>query len=142
MGMPFSKPLRDGIFELRTQYHDGISRVCYFFVYNKKIILTHGFIKKTEKTPNSEINKAIKYMNDYLARNGQMKNPEFKKEWDQLEPEYKIVQYLVENDIPFTQEFLDILDALTEKGMIIQLISSETNISETDKVKTHLPEYA
>ena len=70
LGMPFSKPLRDGIFELRTQYHDGISRVCYFFVYNKKIILTHGFIKKTEKTPNSEINKAIKYMNDYLARNG------------------------------------------------------------------------
>ena len=80
------------------------------------------------------------WLDNYIAE--QMKNPEFKKEWDQLEPEYKIVQYLVENDIPFTREFLDILDALTEKGMIIQRISSETNISETDKVKTHLPEYA
>ena len=57
--MPFSKPLEEGIFELRTQFKDGISRVCYFFVYGRKIILTHGFIKKTQRTPQKEINKAI-----------------------------------------------------------------------------------
>ena len=46
--MPLSRPLEDGIFELRTQYKDGISRVCYFFFFGRNIILTHGFIKKTE----------------------------------------------------------------------------------------------
>ncbi|MBQ6505679.1 MAG: type II toxin-antitoxin system RelE/ParE family toxin [Flexilinea sp.] len=68
--MPLSRPLEDGIFELRTQYKDGISRVCYFFFYGRKIILTHGFIKKTEKTPDEEIKKAIRYKNDYIRRYG------------------------------------------------------------------------
>ncbi|MBQ9388209.1 MAG: type II toxin-antitoxin system RelE/ParE family toxin [Lachnospiraceae bacterium] len=68
--MPFSKPLRDGIFELRTQFKDEISRVCYFFYFGKKIILTHGFIKKTEETPQEEINTAIRYKKDYEKRFG------------------------------------------------------------------------
>lgn len=54
-----SKYLRDGIFELRIQLLNTISRSLYFFMEGKTIIFTHGFIKKTEKTPNSEINKAI-----------------------------------------------------------------------------------
>ena len=68
--MPFSKPLEEGIFELRTQFKDGISRVCYFFVYGRKIILTHGFIKKTMETPREEIKTAIRYKNDYIDRHG------------------------------------------------------------------------
>ena len=52
---PFSKPLGDGIFELRAQVGNNISRVLYFFIVGKRIILTNGFIKKTQKTPEREI---------------------------------------------------------------------------------------
>ena len=65
---PYSKPLEDGIFELRTKQGSNISRVLYFFFVGKKIVLTNGFIKKTQKTPKSEIEKAKKYRQDYLER--------------------------------------------------------------------------
>ena len=58
---PYTKPIEDGIFELRTKQHNNIVRVFFFFVVGKKIILTHGFIKTTEKTPKSDIDKAKEY---------------------------------------------------------------------------------
>ena len=65
---PYSKPLGDGIFELRTQVGRDISRVLYFFVVHGKAVLTHGVIKKTQKTPKAEIERAKRYRNDYLRR--------------------------------------------------------------------------
>ena len=65
---PYSKPLGDGIFELRAQVATNISRVLYFFVVNGKAVLTHGFVKKTEKTPKAEIKRAQIYREDYLRR--------------------------------------------------------------------------
>lgn len=65
---PYSKHLCDGIFELRGKVGNDISRVLYFFYCDNKIILTNGFIKKTQKTPKSEIEKAISYRRDYLER--------------------------------------------------------------------------
>ena len=55
---PYSKHLVDGIFELRAKVGSDISRVFYFFVIGKRIVLTNGFIKKTQKTPKSEIELA------------------------------------------------------------------------------------
>ena len=55
---PFSKPLGDGIFEVRAKQGSDISRVLYFFVVGKRVILTNGFIKKTAKTPPREIERA------------------------------------------------------------------------------------
>ena len=46
---PYSEHLEDGIFELRVKFASNISRVLYFFVSGKRIVLTHGFIKKTQK---------------------------------------------------------------------------------------------
>ena len=66
---PHSKPLGDGIYEIRAKVASDITRVLYFFVVNKKIILTNGFGKKTQKTPDSEITLAKKYRKDYLERN-------------------------------------------------------------------------
>ena len=65
---PLSKPLGDGIFELRVQVATDISRVFYFFMVGKRAVLTHGFIKKTEKTPRDEIERAKRYRYDYLKR--------------------------------------------------------------------------
>ena len=57
-----------GIFELRAKVGSDISRVLYFFVVGKKIVITNGFIKKTQKTPNNEIELAKKYRNEFLNR--------------------------------------------------------------------------
>ena len=65
---PYSKEIRNGIFELRAKVGSDISRVLYFFYYKGKAILTNGFIKKTQKTPESEITKAEKYRMEYLGR--------------------------------------------------------------------------
>ncbi len=66
--MPYSEPLEDGIFELRTIMGNDIARVLYFFVIGRKIIMTNGFIKKTQKTPRHEIETAKKYRSIYLSR--------------------------------------------------------------------------
>lgn len=63
---PYSKHLRDGIYELRAQQGNDISRVLYFFYIGRKIVLTHGFIKKTQKTPPREIELAKIYREMYL----------------------------------------------------------------------------
>lgn len=65
---PFSKSLGDGIFEVRAKQGSDISRVLYFFVVGRKIILTNGFLKKTQKTPLGEIERAKRYRNDYTHR--------------------------------------------------------------------------
>lgn len=65
---PYSKHIQDGIFELRIKFASDISRIFYFFFDGDKIILTNGFIKKTQKTPKEEIEKAIKYKEDYQRR--------------------------------------------------------------------------
>lgn len=67
---PYSKHLSDGIFELRAKTGTDISRVLYFFLVGRRVILTNGFIKKTQKTPPAEIEKARKYRKDYLKRFG------------------------------------------------------------------------
>lgn len=63
---PYSDPLEDGIFELRAKYGSDITRALYFFYVGRKIILTHGFVKKTQRTPRSEIERAKKYRKMFL----------------------------------------------------------------------------
>jgi len=70
---PYSRHLDDGIFEVRAKFGSNITRVLYFFYIGKRIILTHGFTKKTQKTPQSEINKAKTYRNEFILRETQKK---------------------------------------------------------------------
>ena len=65
---PYSKHISEGIFELRAKQGSDTTRVMYFFYVDRHIILTNGFIKKTQKTPQSEIEKAKRYRSDYLKR--------------------------------------------------------------------------
>ena len=67
---PYSKSLEDGIFELRTKQGSNITRVLYFFFIGKKVILTNGFVKKSQKTPKAEKELAKKYKADYERRYG------------------------------------------------------------------------
>lgn len=57
-----------GLYELRIKFSSDIARIFYFTYYNNKFVLLHGFIKKTMRTPESEIKKARAYMEDYKRR--------------------------------------------------------------------------
>lgn len=65
---PQSKYIRNGIYELRTKQGSDISRILYFFFVGKKIILTNGFMKKTQKLPERELKLAIKYKEEFIKR--------------------------------------------------------------------------
>ena len=64
---PYSCSMGGGLFELRTKLGSNITRIFYFFD-GKKIILTNGFVKKTQKTPKNVLELARKYMSDHLRR--------------------------------------------------------------------------
>lgn len=61
--MPFCKYLKNDIFELRFKGKEGAVRVLYFFVKDRRIIFTNGFVKKTQKTPRKELDIAVKRKN-------------------------------------------------------------------------------
>ena len=67
----FKKLVNTEIWECRIQFGSNIYRIFCFFDGNSVVILTHGFIKKTQKTPKGEIERAERYMNDYLKRRKQ-----------------------------------------------------------------------
>lgn len=65
IGMPLTRVLHGtkGLEEVRSNISNGIARVI-FFVEDNKIILLHGFIKKTQETPQKELDVAIKRYKD------------------------------------------------------------------------------
>ena len=67
---PYSKHISDGIFELRAKTGSDITRVLYFFYVGQRIVLTNGFVKKSQKTPLKEIKRAKKFRADYIKRLG------------------------------------------------------------------------
>lgn len=62
--LPHSRAMGDGLFELRPKGREGIARVFYCTMIGKKIVLLHGFIKKTQKTPPNELKKAMRRMKE------------------------------------------------------------------------------
>ena len=65
---PYSKHLDDGIFEVRAQVGTNLARVLYFFIVGKRVIATHGFTKKTQKTPSAEIKRAKEYRKTFMEQ--------------------------------------------------------------------------
>jgi len=69
---PYVKPIKGskykGIYELRIKFSTDISRIFYFYYRQNTFILLNGFVKKTDKTPELELEKARKYKADYERR--------------------------------------------------------------------------
>ena len=63
----FIKLVRDGIYELRTEYGGNIYRVFFIFDEGQIVVLFNGFQKKSQKTPENEIEKAIRIKEEYYA---------------------------------------------------------------------------
>jgi phage-related protein len=55
LGMPHTRAMGDGLFELRLKSPDGIARVFYSPVSGQRIVVLHHFVKKSPKTPPNEI---------------------------------------------------------------------------------------
>jgi phage-related protein len=66
---PHADYLRDNIYELRVKANQSQYRLFYFFFDGRKIIITHGYPKKTSAVRDQEIKKAIEFRNDYLVKN-------------------------------------------------------------------------
>jgi phage-related protein len=60
IGMPLVRPLGKGLWEVRSDITQGrIARVL-FFIQDGRMVLLHGFIKKTQKTPDADLELATK----------------------------------------------------------------------------------
>lgn len=62
--LPHSRAMGDGLFELRPKGKEGIARVFYCMLIRKRIMVLHGFIKKTEETPHKELAIALQRMRE------------------------------------------------------------------------------
>ena len=65
VGMPLCRPLGDGLWEVRSDLTGGrIARVFFCFAQGRLVAL-HGFVKKTRKTPESELGLARKRRREF-----------------------------------------------------------------------------
>ena len=62
--MPLVDSLGKGLWEIRTKLNNRIARI-FFIVRGKNIVLLHGFIKKTQKTPSTELEIAMRRMKEF-----------------------------------------------------------------------------
>ena len=68
IGMPTCRPMGKGLYEVRSSLAGGrIARVL-FCIYDSQMVLLHGFIKKTQKTPKQELDLALERKTQVEAR--------------------------------------------------------------------------
>jgi Phage-related protein len=66
----FVKHLDDGLYELRAEYNGNIYRMFFCFDEGQIVILFNGFQKKSQKTPQNEIDKAMRIKKEYYESKG------------------------------------------------------------------------
>jgi len=66
LGLPHTKAIKDGLFELRVKSKEGIARVFFCTRVGKKIIMLHSYVKKSQKTPKKEIKIAKSRMSEVV----------------------------------------------------------------------------
>ncbi len=64
LGMPHTRAMGGGLFELRIKAAEGIARVFYCTVPDRGIVMLHQFIKKSDKAPRKELDIARKRMKE------------------------------------------------------------------------------
>ena len=68
LGMPHTRAMGGGLFELRIKSMEGIARVFYCTVVDRHIVFLHQFVKKTERTPQHELRVAQQRMTEVKRR--------------------------------------------------------------------------
>jgi phage-related protein len=67
LGMPYTKAMGEGLFEIRARSSEGIGRACFCCMKGKRIVILHGFVKKTQATPIKELRLAKQRMKEVLS---------------------------------------------------------------------------
>jgi len=67
VGMPLARKLSDDLWELRSRLRSGIART-FFTMYARKLVLLHGFVKKSQKTPAKELAIAKRRLNKLRSK--------------------------------------------------------------------------
>lgn len=67
---PYTRHIDGAIWELRSKFSTNTHRIFYFIRSDNKLVLLHGFTKKTQQTPPSEIKVAKQRLADYRQRHG------------------------------------------------------------------------
>jgi len=67
LGMPHTRAMGGGLFELRVKGQEGIARVFYGTAVAQRIIMRHAFIKKSQKTPLKERAIARRRLQEVLS---------------------------------------------------------------------------
>ena len=66
VGMPVCRPLSEGVYEVRTNLtQNRIARVLFYIDKKGRMVLLHGFIKKTQKTPDEDLDLARRNKNKH-----------------------------------------------------------------------------
>ena len=65
---PYADVVRGKIRELRIPYRTNQYRILYFFFQKDFVVLLHGFAKKTQKIPETEVKHAERNMQDFISR--------------------------------------------------------------------------
>lgn len=64
--MPHTRALGDGLFEVRAKAGEGIGRAFFCTLVGRKIVILHGFVKKSDKTPKRELDTARAHLKEVL----------------------------------------------------------------------------
>jgi len=64
LGMPYTRSMDKGLFDLRLKAAEGIVRVFYFVRTGQRIVMLHQFVKKSQKTPPKELKIARRRMKE------------------------------------------------------------------------------
>ncbi len=64
LGMPLTKPMGNGLFEIRSKGQEGIARAFFCTIQDNEVIILHDIVKKTENTPNKDLRIARKRLKE------------------------------------------------------------------------------
>ena len=64
LGMPYTRAMGDGLFEIRAKGTEGIGRAFFCCMKGQRVIILHGFVKKTQATPLKELRLAKQRMKE------------------------------------------------------------------------------
>ena len=67
LGMPHTRALGNGLFEIRAKAVEGIGRAFFCIMVGRKIVILHSFIKKTDKTPKRELDIALTRQKEVIS---------------------------------------------------------------------------
>lgn len=63
-GLPYTRAFGNGLFEIRAKGPEGIGRAFFCCIVDRQVVILHGFIKKTQKTPDKELRIARKRLKE------------------------------------------------------------------------------